>query len=214
MSEPSSRRRSARAFVARRLRGVRLKSPAIGPAELHVVNISESGVGIETTSAATLPEAGQTFSAQLTVGKSLVAVELRVVHINPTVTGLAFVDPSELLRGAIRSYFEPELIAASMKAVGNQDSKVLGQDFTLKFQDEASNSVVLTINNEQLRAFSIGILGNVVEWSEGGAICLVQNAQKEPIGDYLREQLIMFARSLEAAGSHHRQALETIIAST
>ena len=207
-----SRRRKERANVKKRLKGVYIRSEELSEKEIRVVNISELGLGVETSSLETPPQEGAEIEVHLLVGKTSAPVRVRVVHVNPEITGIEFVDPSSLIRGAVRNYFEPELVGASLRPVNEPpDSLPPGTPFELKFQDKESNALALTVRDKRIVAFAIGVMGNTVQWKHGGPVQLVQNGKTEPLGDFLRSQLVKFAQSADSVDPEYQQEFETIL---
>jgi hypothetical protein len=202
-----SRRRKERANVKKRLKGVYLRSPELSSKDIRVTNISELGLGIETSGIEHAPASGADVEVRLLVGKTAAPVRVRVVHMSAEITGIEFLEPSDLIRGAIRAYFEPEIVGAAMRPVDGKKGAA-GQ---LLFEDPEANTLSLTVASGRLSAFSVGILGNSVEWKEGGPVQLIQNGRTEPLGDFMRNQLVKFAQSADALSPELQQELEAIL---
>lgn len=206
--DPSSRRRKERAFVGTRLQGVFVRCEALAPgAELRVFNISELGVGVDAQlAAADAPGAGAVLDGKLLVGRTVAPVKLRVVHRGREMIGLEFLDPSALLRGAIQKYFEPELAGASLRPV--PDSTERKRLFASRSGDRLEIELAET---GAIARFAIQVLGNSVEWDGARGFELKQNAQSEPVPEFLRKQLVKLAESATAVDADVRAKLEAIL---
>lgn len=185
-----------------------LKIPSLSTADLRVFNLSELGMGVETSRIGKAPNAGTEMEARLVVGLTNAPVRVRLVHMNPQTTGLELVEPSELVQGAIRQYFENELAGAALKPVGPPPKRVLGEPYSLRFRDTKSNSIEMYYEGDRLVRFSLRVLGNPIEWDRGGPPQLVQQTGKSPVSDMLRNQLLRFIQSAEALGDVRQASLE------
>ncbi len=203
-----SRRRVERANVRRRLKGVFLKCPTLAPTDLRVYNLSELGLGVETSPIGQAPNAGTEMDARLVVGLTNAPVRVRLVHMNPQMTGLALIEPTELVQGAIRQYFENELAGAALRPVGPPPKIVLGEPYSLRFKDTKSNSIEIFYESDRIVRFSLRVLGNQIEWNRGSPTQLVQESGKAPVSDMLRYQLLRFIQSSEALGDARQASLE------
>lgn len=205
-----TRRRKERANVENRLQGVFVKCDRLAPRqELRVFNISELGIGMDAHPVKQAPAVNDVLDCKLLVGRTVAPVKLRLVHMGPGLMGMEFVQPSELLRGAIQQYFEPELAGASLREA--QDSRGKKRLYEsregdrLEFQLGSAGVV---------DKFAIQVLGNSVEWDRRNGLKLVQNGRVEPVPEFLHKQLIKLAQSAAAVDSELRKQLEAILAGT
>ncbi len=206
---PASRRRKERANVHHRLRGVTLKCPELSDSEIRVVNISELGVGVEggILKADISPE--RVYDCKLLVGKAIIPVKIQVVHKSPDITGMQFVEASNLVCAAVRSCFEPELVGASLK-LSSTTMKAPNQT-EFRFEGKNQETVELTTDPEGIFRFSITVLGNYVEWQRTKPLALIQGQRPYPVNQYLRKQLVQLVRSASAIPVNHRKEIETLL---
>lgn len=201
-----------RAVVQERFKGVYLRAPDLVAREIRVHDLSELGLGVEAGAVPQVPPEGKTFKAQLSVGNTSVMVDLRMVHVTAGIVGLVFISPTELVRGAIRAYFEPELIGAAMRPVGQGPRRIKGHDWIRVYQDQRSNSLTLTWNDERLRRFSLRFLGGQVDWAEGEAMTFRQNGKSHEISEHLKSQILKLIRNLETLEPDERKTFESVLA--
>ena len=205
-----SRRRSERAHVLNRLKGVFIKCDLLTKPEVRVVNISDTGIWIETSYLTSEAKVSKTLSAKIIVGKTVAPVTLKLARLGGQVSGFEFVSPSGILRGAIRVYFEAELVGASLKPVKETDDEE-EKPRVLEFQDNKSNSLRIEVKEEQVKKFDIDILGNQIIWSESGELCLLQNSKPHPIGSFLRKQVVQFIRNADTIAPPYRKQMERVL---
>lgn len=203
-----TRRRKERANVRKRIRGVYIRSRELSSKDIRVANISELGLGLDTEGLEHRPAPDSLVEVRLLVGRTATPVQVRVVHVTAELTGIEFQEPSDLIRGAIRAYFEPEIIGASMRPAGHQTRNGAVEH---RFSDGGANSISIWVLQETVFAFQIGVLGNSVEWKEGAPVRMIQNGRAEPLGDHLRNQLIKLVQSAEAIDPEIQEEIETIL---
>ena len=208
-----SRRRVERANVRRRLKGVFLSCPDLSEKDLRVVNLSENGLGVETDQVTRAPEIGSVSDAEFRVGYTRTPARVRLVHLNPQVSGLEFMEPSESLKNAIRAIFQPELAGARMRVVGHRAKKTLMGPREVRYTDGKSHTLSLVVKNEHVERFTIGVMGNTVEWSLGRPLQCIQNSQPVAMDEYQRKQLVKFVNSIEDLDREHREAIEKTLLS-
>jgi hypothetical protein len=195
-----------RANVRKRLQGVFLRCPELAEKDLRVFNVSELGVGVETAPIALSPEVGKVIEAKLLVGRTSAPVGIRLVHMTTEMTGFEFVNPSDLVRGAIRNYFENELVGASLRPVEGS-----GTAKGLCYADDQGNRLELEVSGKRIQKFSFCVMGNQVEWVDGGQILLLQNARREPAPESLLKQLIKLVQSADFLDRSTQQGLERLL---
>lgn len=191
--------------MERRLRGVFFRSPQLSSKDLRVCNISELGVGLDGSGVTQEVPRGKELDGKLLVGRSSVDVRLRFVHRTPTLLGFEFAASHELLQGAIRAYFESELVGASLHQRPGQGPR---RDQDLIFEDEQGNSLWIQEGADGVLRFKIEVLGNVVTWTRGAEVEFIQNGQKLALPDGLRRQLVSLVQSIEDVSTRDRVQIE------
>jgi hypothetical protein len=209
-SDALSRRRKDRANVANRLQGVFVRCERLaGIRELRVFNISEHGIGVDPQLVKDPPGPKEVLDGKLLVGRTVAPVKLKVVHMGKEVMGMEFVNPSELLSGAIQQYFEPELVGASLResAASSPKKRI--------YESMAGSRIDILLNPPGVvESFSIRVLGNSVEWEIKSGLRLVQNGKSEPVPEFLLKQLVKFVKSGEIIDPDLRNQLEAVLAGT
>jgi hypothetical protein len=110
MSDAKNPRRVARAnVVVRRLRSVWLNCPAISPELLQISTIGELGLGFVPDGPLPDLKPGDILEGKIATGLTVARIRFRIVYNRPEIVGAEFVEPSDLLRGAIRLFFANEL---------------------------------------------------------------------------------------------------------
>ncbi len=200
-----SRRKSERAFVLTRLKGVFLRCQQLTRPETRVINISETGLGIDSSFLTPQVSTLKTINGHLLVGKTVTPVTLKLVRVNSGIAGFEFVQPKEMVQAAIRVYFEAEIVGASLKLLEETPQG-------LKLDDGQSNTLEIEMKNEKIIRLAIGFFGNQVVWNhEGGELNLIQNTQLQPIGSFLRKQLIQLVLSADTLKPDLQKQVEKIL---
>lgn len=207
-SDALSRRRKERANVENRLQGVFVKCEKLAPGqEVRVFNISELGIGVDAQPVKQAPASNEILECKLLVGRTVAPVQLRLVHMGAQVMGMEFVEPSELLRGAIQQYFEPELVGASLRPTAAS----AGKKRIFESQDGGRLEIYLGPATV-VEKFVIRVLGNSIEWERKLGLRLVQNGRAEPMPEFLLKQLVKLAQSAEAVEPELRKQVVAILA--
>lgn len=206
-----SKRLKERAQIQRRFKGVFIKSALLEPNEVRVLNISETGIGIPALALTPKAKEARTLEATLYVGNTVVPVTLRLTRASSQTAGFEFVDHSDLLKAAIRVFFEAELSGSYLKTKSQEST-----EFESKlhcFIDPKGNLLEFKINkNQKIQKFVITIFGNQVEWSlKKPELKLIQNKKENPVGSYLRSQLVQFIRNSQILDPPIRKQLELIL---
>jgi hypothetical protein len=209
-SETVTRRRKDRANVANRLQGVFVRCDRLaGIRELRVFNISELGIGVDPQLVKSPPGPKEVLEAKLLVGRTVAPVQLKLVHMGKEVMGMEFVNPSGLLAGAIQSYFEPELVGASLRESAASSAK------KRIYESTTGNRLDIHLSAPGVvESFTIRVLGNAVEWETKTGLRLIQNGRSEPVPEFLLKQLVKFVKSGEVLDSGLRNQLEAVLAGT
>ena len=205
MSKPPSRRRKERAHVHTRLRGVYFECLSLASKEFRAVNISESGIGLETKALRASLAEGATIEGQLTVGYTALNLKLKFVHFTPNTLGFEFVDLPQAMRVAIQVYFESEIVGASLKLVDHNGDG-------LKYEDQNSNGLTFILTKEKtLQEFNFFILGNQIRWTSTGQIHFIQNEMNLPLPESMRKQLVSVIQSAASMEPSSRRMIENIL---
>ncbi|HTL13036.1 MAG TPA: PilZ domain-containing protein [Bdellovibrionota bacterium] len=206
---PQERRRARRADVVRRIRGVYLNCPALGAAEFKVVNVSEYGLGLATSDVIPPPDIGKVFEGVLRVGLTSKTAKLKVVRKTREIIGIEFIDPDEMLRGAIRTFFQPELLGAALKPMKGstsyhtvlQDPDGNGIDARFEKGDDGDRAIELRIE----------VLGNEFVWAEGTSLKWMQNGRGIPLDEYTRKQLLRYVANVASMSPAKQALLEVVL---
>lgn len=206
MANPSQRKAS-RAVVKDRIKGVFVRCKDLSRKDLKVFNISELGVGIDTEGMDQIPEPGKPLEAEILVGYTKAPVTISLVHVTPTFAGMKFVNPTDLLRGAIKAFFDPELAGASIREINvkhqpTPDERDVPPD--LKFSDGKKCTLEIWIDNEEVNSFLIEMLGNEIFWEQGQSLKWHQNNSTHPIDDLFRNQLTKLVSNIEDLNPEHK----------
>lgn len=210
MTIMNEKRRAQRANVRQRVKGVFLRCPELSAKDIRVANISEFGLGIETGGLSHVPERDETFDARLLVGYTTAPVRVKVVRQTGDLLGMEIVQPSELLRGAIRAFFQPELVGAAVRPSGEVRDPEKVKDVRLHYSDE-ENVMQAEFNDGQVRALTVGILGISIEWSEGEPLKMIQNEREKSPDDYLRKQLVKFVHNIDGLPESAKREISNIL---
>ncbi len=197
-----SRRQHERAHVLNRLKGVFLRCSQFTHPEVRVVNISETGLGIENKYLTPPIKALKTINAQLLVGKTISSISLKLVRIHGDIAGFEFIHPNALLQAAIRVYFDAELVGANLKPTGTDQSTNTSP--TLIYKDKKSNALSLEIRQNRIHKIKIELFGNLIEWQEGKEFL-------QALGPFLRKQLIQMIQNTEALEQIYKKQLKKIL---
>jgi hypothetical protein len=108
VADSHQRRRVPRAHVAQRRRSVIFEAAALGPHPVRVVSIGELGVGFQVLAPLAPELLGTVVDGKLKIGLAVIKVQLRLLHCHSGVVGAEFVNPPDMLRGAIRLFFDGE----------------------------------------------------------------------------------------------------------
>lgn len=205
MTKPSSRRRKERAQVSQRLRGVFFESPELSSQELRIHNISELGIGIETSQMGKPPALGQVVTGQMKVGYTQASLQIKMAHFTPTTAGFEFVDLPDIVRDAIRLYFEPEIAGASLRLKGQSID-------LLSYEDQNENRLeILKSSQGEMKKFIFFVLGNQVIWSQPEGLQLSQNDLMQPLPEYFRRQLVSFIQNAREVDRFYAKQIENIL---
>lgn len=207
----SSKRQSERANVKRRLKGVFLDCPELYENELRVTNISETGMGLDPKYVHALPPIGKALTGRLVMAGEKIVIAFCIKRLDPKIIGLEFLGSNEILKNAIRKFFEAELIGAKMRKISNPARIKLGEPYTHRYTDGRSNELEVTVLDSQVVEFNFKVLGISVEWKQGSAIFVEQNNQRTRMGEQLRNQLLKLVHSLDALDPHLQEDIEAII---
>ncbi|MCC7440739.1 MAG: hypothetical protein IT285_03840 [Bdellovibrionales bacterium] len=203
------RRRARRADVMRRIRGVYLHCPDLGAGEFRVVNVSEFGLGLATSDVIPPPEIGTAFKGIVRVGLTNMNVDLKVVRRTKDIIGMEFVEPTEMLKGAIRTFFQPELLGAALKPAKGSTSyhTVLtdpdGNGIEAHFEKGAEGDRAVELRIE--------VLGNEFIWAEDTTLRWMQNGQSIPLDEYTRKQLLRYVANVGAMSPTKQSMLEKVL---
>ncbi|MGK5085854.1 hypothetical protein WDW37_21400 [Bdellovibrionota bacterium FG-1] len=197
-------RRKERANVENRLKGVYLKCEVLSPKEMKALNISELGIGVGADALAKAPAANEVLQAKLSVGQTVATVKVRLVHLSLTLAGFEFVHPPSLLKGAIRRYFEPELVGAGLRLVSSDENQQI-------FESTDGSRLTLSAPCGVLQRFSIRVLGTDVQWDSTGGLRLLQHEQKQEVPEFLRRQLVKLVQSADELEPLIQRTLENIL---
>jgi hypothetical protein len=206
-----SKRKKERANVQDRIRGVFFKCPSLSTKEIRVINVSEGGLGLEPADITNKPAPQSRHQGKLSVGRTVLGVNVQFVHASNQISGFAFVDCEEAICGIIRSFFEAELTGAAMVLLQSKD----GPENTrhLKFSIEKRTSFEVKTQNNKIMFFSIGILGNTVEWNrDKGRLELIVNSERKEVGDFMRGQLLNCIKNAEAIETPIKNQIQRVLA--
>lgn len=204
-----SRRRTERANVHQRLKGVFFRCDHLSPQEVRVLNISETGIGIESVFLTPKAKEIKILEGHLFVGQTKTQAILRLVRSDFQTAGFEFVNPSDLLKGAIRLFFEAELAGANLQPVPQS-----GEEAPVhRYFDSHGNILEFESNDRgKVQNFKMTFLGNHVVWDhQTQELKLVFSDSTEPAGTFLRGQLVQFIRNAEIVAPSYRKQLEAIL---
>lgn len=204
-SSARHKRRAPRAVVYRRAKGVYLKCPKLSEKEFKVYSISEFGIGIERIVEPPAAPQGVSLEATLRVGMTVAPLKLRYASATPSVLGFEFVQPSEVLRSAIRHYFEPELVGAELiikQGPAAKDQRTLGKPYQLILEHPKGARVEIHVEaQEKLTRFTIEALGAKVTWERAKGFTA-------PVAEPLRKSLLSVVQNIQEIELSLRSAME------
>ncbi|MBI4924864.1 MAG: hypothetical protein HY843_02985 [Bdellovibrio sp.] len=207
-----SRRKSERAFVLNRIKGVFLRCSQLTRPEIRVTNISETGLGLDSSLLTQLVTTLRTVNGQLLIGKTVFPVTLKLVRVSNGIAGFEFVEPREMIQNAIRVYFEAEIIGANLKQTSDANVGEETEEHKIyKFDDNQANYLEIEVKKQKIIRFNIGFFGNNAEWSPEGGLYLIQHSKIQPIGAFLRKQLIQFVISADTLKPDLQKQMEKIL---
>lgn len=206
----NSRRRAERAEVGSRFRGVYLKCPCLSAGPIPVSNISEVGLGFENSEVRVPVEPGSSFDAAVLIGHSCISVQIRIVRVAGSCVGVEIVNPSNMFRLAIQRYLETELSASSLVEQGREPWNECPEGEICIYSSSGAGFKIY-LEAENIRKFEIKVLGNFIEWSEGGEIQMRQNEILVPISDFFCKELLKFIRNAAVIGADRQHYIEAIL---
>jgi hypothetical protein len=203
-----SRRQKERANVQFRLKGVYFDCEHLFPSTVRVLNLSESGLGFESAFLTTKAKEIKILEGKLSVGRAIIPVILRLVRSDTVTAGFEFIHLTELLKGAIRIFFEAELAGAHLEPLPQAQL-----DSPVRYQDSNGNHLEYETNERgKIKKLAIHILGNQVAWDQQTSkLNLILMEDTEPVGAFLRGQLVQFVRNIEGLNGGLKKQLEAIL---
>jgi hypothetical protein len=211
-SKPKSRRRSQRANVSERIRGVYLHAPTLSEQPVRVLNVSEHGVGLPAHSLENLPEPGTEIQGEIRIGSGRSEVTMCLVYANPAMMGFSFVEPSEVLQGAIRTFFDTEIAGAHFRL-----SKHEVKDGEEKFSFRGLTHHSLDVgtdegNHKNVRWFKLKAIGVELNYDRSKEeVQATQNERPSELNTHQRNQLRALLKNLDELPDEIRTVIDLLV---
>jgi hypothetical protein len=170
--------------------------------EIRVLNISETGLGLDVAGIQRIPQPNRLLKVKLLVGKVATPLEMRLVHANTEIAGFEIQDPPKVFQGAVAAIFEPEMVGAALKAVQARRQN------QLRFSDGRHTAIEISPATG-FNEVTIHLLGGSIHASLRGPMIHTVEDRQEELSAFLRQIVVRILHNASAIPEPLRAQLET-----
>jgi len=138
--------------------------------QIHIGNLSTSGIGLLRPPDLVLPEPGTRLAARLAIRDSLTEVGLELVHVTRSIAGCRFLEKLGAIRGLIARHFQSEIAAMDLAEVRASLIRPQPDGEARWFRSGTGCELYLVHSQGRIARFSLTLFGNLIEMSTGGVV--------------------------------------------